>query len=78
MTDVLTQVLANDIRPAVEAVAQQFWRTKQISALNPLAVENDDLILSGLDGADLALIKDLLARHVEHTGSALAASPVSM
>ena len=35
--DVLTQVLANDIRPTVEAVAQQFWRTKQISALNPLA-----------------------------------------
>ncbi len=35
--DVLTQVLANDIRPTVETVARQFWQTKQISALNPLA-----------------------------------------
>ena len=35
--DVLTQVLANDIRPTVEAVARQFWQTKQIAALNPLA-----------------------------------------
>lgn len=35
--DVLTQVLSNDIRPTVETVARQFWQTKQISALNPLA-----------------------------------------
>ncbi len=35
--DVLTQVLANDIRPTVEAVAQQFWQTKKIDALRPLA-----------------------------------------
>jgi len=35
--DVLTQVIANDIRPTVETVARQFWQTKQISALNPLA-----------------------------------------
>jgi glutamate synthase (NADPH/NADH) large chain len=45
-----------------------------MAALNPLAVENDDLILSGLDGTDLELIHDLLSRHVEYTGSALAAS----
>jgi len=35
--DVLTQVLANDIRPTVEAVARQFWQTKKIDALRPLA-----------------------------------------
>ena len=35
--DVLTQVLTNDIRPTVEAVAQQFWQTKKIDALRPLA-----------------------------------------
>ncbi|MDO2936486.1 glutamate synthase large subunit [Paeniglutamicibacter sulfureus] len=45
-----------------------------VAALNPLAVANDDLLLSGPDEADLALIKDLLTQQVEYTGSALAAS----
>jgi len=35
--DVLTQVLTNDIRPTAEAVARQFWQTKKIDALRPLA-----------------------------------------
>ncbi len=35
--DVLTQVLNNDIRPTVETVARQFWQTKKIDALRPLA-----------------------------------------
>ncbi len=42
--------------------------------LNPLAVANDDLIVEGPSDLDCTLIKDLLARHVQYTGSALAAS----
>ncbi len=42
--------------------------------LNPLAVANDDLILEGPGEEDCELIKDLLAKHELHTGSALAAS----
>lgn len=42
--------------------------------LNPLAVANDDLIVEGPSDVDCTLIKDLLARHVQYTGSALAAS----
>ncbi|GAA5226188.1 glutamate synthase large subunit [Paeniglutamicibacter antarcticus] len=42
--------------------------------LNPLAVANDDLLLSGLDDTDCALIRELLAEHVKLTGSALGAS----
>jgi len=34
--EILTSVLTSDIRPAVETVAQQFWTTKQASALVPL------------------------------------------
>ena len=33
---ILTNVIANDIRPAVEGVAQQLWATKKASALVPL------------------------------------------
>ncbi len=33
---ILTNVVQNDIRPAVEAIAQQFWISKQPSALTPL------------------------------------------
>ncbi|MBP2375201.1 glutamate synthase large subunit [Paeniglutamicibacter psychrophenolicus] len=44
------------------------------AALNPLAVANEDLLLSGPDEVDCALIKELLSKHVAHTGSALASS----
>lgn len=33
---ILTSVVQNDIRPAVESIAQQFWTTKQQAALTPL------------------------------------------
>ena len=33
---ILTQVLEGDIRPAVQTVAQNFWQTKQVSALTSL------------------------------------------
>jgi len=33
---ILTSVTNNDIRPTVESVAQNFWQTKNVSALNPL------------------------------------------
>lgn len=45
-----------------------------IAKLNPLAVANDDLLLTGPDAEDCTLIKNLLLEHVAHTGSALAAS----
>ena len=34
--DILTAVVLNDIRPAVETIARQFWTTKQAAALLPL------------------------------------------
>ena len=43
--DILTTVLAGQIRPKVEDVASQFWRTKQAASLAPLK----DVLLAATD-----------------------------